>query len=98
MFCAVATTTRQPIVISSSARPFAERAKFRALSIRETPWISEYDPPPDQLVSVLACDNGEKYVPPFPCRLEGGTWHNARFGTVLQVRVIGWHPITPVQE
>lgn len=78
-------------MLSSRQRPFCDRAAFARLSITQTPWIVDGTPPKaGQRVAALAFDGGARYVLPFPCSCDAGTWHNAGTGAVLQVPVIGW--------
>jgi hypothetical protein len=77
-------------MLSARATPFAARAMFQRLSISETPWISDRDPRPDQKVAALAFDGRQRYVLPFPCSCDDGTWHNANTGSVMLMQIVGW--------
>jgi hypothetical protein len=53
-------------------------------------FITDRDPPPDDLVQVLCEDHVGTYVISFPCQRTDGTWRNQATGEVIAGVVIGW--------
>ncbi len=41
-------------------------------------------------LELLCEDHNGTYVLPFPCRMAGGEWRNARSGELIEAQAIGW--------
>ncbi len=56
-------------------------------------YVTEGMPGPDLLVELLCMDHIGTYVLPYPCRYEGGAWHNGGTGERIQAEVVGWRSL-----